>query len=186
MPDDTNPPPRLSLGTVDWQRDDWLSSYYPDDIPPDWRLAYYTNDCDCVMLPAQHWHGRDIEAMVEQVEAAPASLRCFIGVEPGDAGRLAPLLEALGPGRAVILADREDASFGSLPLWVAAGCDRWHDRDSDAALVRWTDYSGDLRAARARAEALDPAATALVVDGPQASPDGIQALRTMLQLLGRA
>ncbi|MCB1802818.1 MAG: hypothetical protein KDI82_14095 [Gammaproteobacteria bacterium] len=186
MSDNGNPPRHLLLGTVDWQRDDWLHSYYPEDIPPDWRLAYYANDCDCVMLPAQHWRGRDIEAMAEQVDAAPATLRCFVAVEPGDAERVAPLLDALGPARAVILVDREDVSFGPLPHWVAVGGDHWCDRDSDAELVRWAEYGGDLRAARTRAQALNPAVTALVVDGPQAGPADIQALRTLLQLLGRA
>ena len=38
---------RLLLGTQGWQRAEWIGSYYPADLPPDWRLAYYANDCGC-------------------------------------------------------------------------------------------------------------------------------------------
>ena len=41
--DDHNPARRLMLGTAGWQRDDWLAGYYPPDLPPDWRLAYYAS-----------------------------------------------------------------------------------------------------------------------------------------------
>lgn len=186
MTADINAPRRLLLGTVGWEGGAWSEDYYPDDIPPDWRLAYYANDCDCVMITARTWQGRDLDALAEQFAAAPDTLRCFLAMAAADAARLAPLLDALGPERGVILTAHADASFDRLPQWVTNGGDRWRDVDSDAMLLRWSDFSGDLRTSRVRAEALDAAATALVVDGPGASPAAIQPLRTLLELLGRA
>ncbi|MCB1722070.1 MAG: hypothetical protein H6959_08495 [Chromatiaceae bacterium] len=176
---------RLRLGTVGWERADWLRDYYPADIPDDWRLAYYANDCDCVLIPRALWERGDPSALGAQIDEAPGTLRCF--VEVGDVRpRACPLTDRLRPGCDVLLTASPDPGFEHLPQWVADGADAWHDPGSTQRLLRWAALDEDMRAWRARAAALDPRTTALVIDGKRASPARIRELRTLLQLLGRA
>lgn len=49
----------LLFGCADWQHARWEAEYYPADLPADWRLSYYANDMDCVLLPEQCWRGVD-------------------------------------------------------------------------------------------------------------------------------
>jgi hypothetical protein len=45
----------LSFGASGWDHDAWASAFYPDDLPGDWRLAYYANEFRAVLLPAKDW-----------------------------------------------------------------------------------------------------------------------------------
>ena len=47
--------PRLELGAVDWAHTHWVGSYYPADLPPEWRLTYYANEFRTVLVPAARW-----------------------------------------------------------------------------------------------------------------------------------
>ncbi len=61
----------LVVGSRGWEHAQWLESYYPDDLPEDWRLDYYANEFGCVVLPAETWMTTDedvIEQWLEDVE----------------------------------------------------------------------------------------------------------------------
>jgi hypothetical protein len=45
----------LMVGTVGWQHEQWVGSYYPPELPEDWRFGYYSNDFRAVLVPADHW-----------------------------------------------------------------------------------------------------------------------------------
>jgi hypothetical protein len=38
-----------------WDHPDWCGAFYPDDLPEDWRLAYYGNELSAVLVPAATW-----------------------------------------------------------------------------------------------------------------------------------
>jgi len=46
----------IRTGTCGWNHDDWVYAFYPDDLPDDWRLSYYSNEFDTVLVPV---HGLD-------------------------------------------------------------------------------------------------------------------------------
>ena len=50
---------RLYCGIRDWNHPDLLENYYPDDLPEEWRLAYYANEFSCVLIPASVWMAGD-------------------------------------------------------------------------------------------------------------------------------
>jgi len=50
-------PGALIVGARGWEHPGWQGSYYPDDLPEDWRLAYYANDFRGVLVPASFWTG---------------------------------------------------------------------------------------------------------------------------------
>lgn len=45
----------LTLGVRDWLRPDWVSGFYPADLPPEWRLGYYGNAFRAVLVPVGRW-----------------------------------------------------------------------------------------------------------------------------------
>ncbi len=42
----------LRVGAAGWEHPGWAEAFYPGDLPPDWRLAYYANEFPVVMIPA--------------------------------------------------------------------------------------------------------------------------------------
>jgi hypothetical protein len=177
---------RLLLGTVGWQRDDWLSAYYPVDLPAEWRLAYYANDCGCVLLRSESWLGMDREALEESLDEAEGRLVYFLEAPPGWSSLARDRLSLFAARRAVLLTERPDPAQAQLPQWGSQGPGAWVDRDSGAGLSCWSLGSWDLRALRNRAGKLVSHTHALILDGPAASPARVAELRTLLELLGRA
>ena len=177
---------KLRLGTVGWQRDSWLQDYFPDDLPEDWRLSYFANDCDCVLVQADAWRDGPGEELAAQLPETPPTFRCFLQLPAHLSPAGEGLLDLFDAQRTILLVEHIDADFDRLAQWQAAGPDRWRDPASGDELVRWSPAGTDLRAMRRLAEQLDAAARAVVLDGPSASPAGIPELRTLLELLGRA
>lgn len=45
---------------------DWSNCFYPDDLPPEWQMAYYANEFSTVLLPASFWQGKtDFQRLAE-------------------------------------------------------------------------------------------------------------------------
>ena len=75
---------RILIGAAGWLHKDWQSSFYPDDLPADWLLGYYSNEFPVVLIPAATWPGikTEIHEWLEDsadellilCEAAPALL----------------------------------------------------------------------------------------------------------------
>ena len=183
---DVNPPKALLLGTCGWARAAWAADYYPDDLPADWQLDYYANDCDCLLLEPDDWRSLDVEGFAAQLDELPPAFRCFVllrdGQRPADVA-FARVADVQG---LVLLVDQVDPTFGALPQWPAQAADTWCDPQSGACLVRWRVGAFDLRDLRMRAGSLDARAAALVIDGPAGGPGHIAELRALLELMGRA
>jgi len=45
----------INLGAYGWRHANWLDSFYPEDLPQDWRLGYYSNEFNTVLVPADYW-----------------------------------------------------------------------------------------------------------------------------------
>lgn len=177
---------RVLLGTVGWQRGDWLSNYYPADLPSEWRLAYYANDCDCVLLRAEAWSGMDPDTLQESLEEAEGRPVYFLEAAPGWGSRERNRLSLFAACRAVVLTDRPDPRQTQFPQWTSQGPGAWVDRDSGAGLLCWSLDSWDMRALGSRAGAFPTHTRALILDGPAVSPSRVPELRILLELMGRA
>ena len=80
-----------------WEWPAWERGFYPEDMPPEWRLTYYNTQFSCVFLPADRWQG----AMPwEIVQWAEDTHERFLFLLEGAEGMAAP--EALR-GRALCL-----------------------------------------------------------------------------------
>ncbi|MCK4707419.1 MAG: hypothetical protein KAU21_02295 [Gammaproteobacteria bacterium] len=45
-----------SIGAWGWRHPEWEKDvFYPDDLPEDWQLSYYSNEFDLLVVPASDW-----------------------------------------------------------------------------------------------------------------------------------
>ncbi|QTR49311.1 hypothetical protein [Candidatus Thiothrix anitrata] len=45
----------LTLAAYGWMPQDWEQCFYPEDLPSTWRLGYYCNEFNEVLVPAAAW-----------------------------------------------------------------------------------------------------------------------------------
>jgi len=88
----------LRVAAVHDDADPAWKAFYPEDLPEDWRLAYYGNEWKDLLIPACEWERFTLDS--NWIRDLPDALRLYFEVpdelaEPGDpCGRLAA---ALGP-----------------------------------------------------------------------------------------
>jgi hypothetical protein len=46
---------RVLIGAEGWQHAQWQGGFYPEDLPTDWQLAYYSNEFAVALIPAAYW-----------------------------------------------------------------------------------------------------------------------------------
>ncbi len=70
---------RLLLGFSGWPLR-W-PDYFPEDLPEDWQLAYYSNDADALVLSADELHAIDTEDLEEWCDDLPEYFRFYLKVD---------------------------------------------------------------------------------------------------------
>lgn len=60
--------PALRVMAHGWEFPAWVNAFYPEDLPADWRLAYYANEFRGILVPDACWRA-----------AAPAALESWFG-----------------------------------------------------------------------------------------------------------
>ena len=43
------------VGARGWLHERWMESFYPEDIPEDWRLGFYANEFNTLLVPWSQW-----------------------------------------------------------------------------------------------------------------------------------
>ncbi len=46
---------QLEVGARGWDHPGWVGSFYPESLPPEWRLTYFSNEFFRVLVPASEW-----------------------------------------------------------------------------------------------------------------------------------
>jgi len=178
-----------------WEHPGWSGSYYPEDLPDDWRLDFYANEFRAVVVPAARWRADAAEAAVAWYEDTPAGFNFFLEVPSEEAARsrMEAAVAVLGPKVAGLLL-RGGAEAGTLaerypvcPL-AGEGTVRADSRGAGPlAVARWGPERGaDAAALRPMVDSLaGRAPTALLLF--EGNPPDVQAMgtaRTIIQLLG--
>lgn len=79
----------INMAALDWDSCALLSHYYPEDLPPDWRLDYYANEFSVVVVPRDKWLQARDEDLDAWLEAAGDQLGfIFADVETGQRPKL--------------------------------------------------------------------------------------------------
>jgi hypothetical protein len=107
----------LRLAAVHDDADPAWEAFYPEDLPEDWRLAYYGNYWKDLLIPAGEWERFALDS--DWISDLPDALRLYFEVPdalaaPGDP--CARLAASLGPQLGgVLLADPSVLPAGALP-----------------------------------------------------------------------
>lgn len=88
----------IIVAAYGWSFPDWCGNFYPEDLPEDWRLAYYSNEFRAVVVPASAWSGDDVLEVERWVEDTSEDFVFYlevVGVRT-DWAKLAQTLRPLG------------------------------------------------------------------------------------------
>jgi len=85
--------PEILVVARGWAHEGWWGSFYPPDLPPDWRLPYYANEFRGAMIPLRSVLGCSSETARRWTEDIPAGFRFFLELpaQPEAAKMLAKL-----------------------------------------------------------------------------------------------
>ncbi len=172
----------LSLGLVDWRHARWQGDYYPEDLPVDWRLGYYANECGCVLLPVAAWPGVDADELEECVDDLPDSFRFYLQVG-GAATELAGQLDTYAGFIGALLVDEFDPQLRPWRQLCKGSDGCWLDEAGDIRLMCWQLDELDMRPLRERMERLPATVEALIFDG-RFDPRDLADVRALGEILG--
>lgn len=97
---------RIELAAYGWQGPAW-SAFYPEEMPSDWRLDYYSNEFSSLVVPAVDWAGTSIDVATDWLAAAPAGFRFYWEIADAD-----------GASRLLELARQRNAGDSHLGGWM--------------------------------------------------------------------
>lgn len=62
------------IGACGWQHPGWLETFYPGDLPDEWKLGYYGNEYSVVLIPASYWQQADVSVQewLDETDNSPA------------------------------------------------------------------------------------------------------------------
>lgn len=47
----------MDIAAYGWDHPEWEGSFYPEDLPEDWRLDFYCNEFHAIVVPSSVWAG---------------------------------------------------------------------------------------------------------------------------------
>jgi hypothetical protein len=71
----------LNIGAYGWKHEHWSGGFYPDDLPPDWQLTYYSNAFNCVLVPVEYWCEQNMPDCEEWLENVHDEFRFHIACD---------------------------------------------------------------------------------------------------------
>jgi len=186
---------QLGVGLAGWRDAAWAEAYFPPDLPADWRMDYYANEHDCVLLSQADWGAADPVNWAAWADAVGEGFRFYLDTANVGPARHDALSAAFGERLGGLLLPAADASIpeamwpesgGALPSWRGARGNR----------LFLLDIAGkDMRAQRAMLESLAPLIGDqandgrrhdLILTGSGVGPEQAAALRMLSELLGLA
>jgi hypothetical protein len=192
------PPVRLRVAAVQDTTDPAWRSFYPEDLPADWRLAYYAHFWRDLLVLADDWTAWVADP--HRLHEVPAELRIYFIVPQGAGSACAELASRLGarlggfllsePGSVAPSQLRPSLLLRQVPGPVIAGsrCAQAFANGRETVLVLEPETGLDLRQWRTLLEALHAVSTpeqeTLVF--LHAAPDEIERAQTILRLSGLA
>lgn len=88
---------QIELAAYGWEGTQW-STFYPDEMPPEWRLEYYSNEFSSLVVPAADWAKASIDEASAWLEAVPEGFHFYWEIANAeDASRLLELVSQLTP-----------------------------------------------------------------------------------------
>jgi hypothetical protein len=95
----------IGLDGPDWDRD-----FFPEDLPPDWRLSYYANEYGGILLPAEVWgQEQEPEDWLDDVpKVFEFHFQVRVGMSQASLDRLIQAADTLGARLKGLILEAED------------------------------------------------------------------------------
>ena len=87
----------INVGAYGWLHPHWINSFYPEDLPADWRLGYYSNEFNTVLVPFFYWQEQYLADCAALLDDVHSGFQFFIECDHRmfDTVSLMELIEAL-------------------------------------------------------------------------------------------
>ena len=66
----------IDIASYGWQGTSW-QGFYPADLPEDWRLDYYSNEFNAVVIPVELWQGASVDEIEQWQDAVHGEFRFY-------------------------------------------------------------------------------------------------------------
>jgi len=70
--------PELWIGARGWRHASWVGDFYPDDMPQEWWLAYYSNEFDAVLVPWAYLQDMQSDALQTWLDDTDENFAFFV------------------------------------------------------------------------------------------------------------
>lgn len=74
----------LEIGAFGIQHQAWLESYFPEDLPDDWRLDYYSHHFKVVLLPVDEWLSVTKDDVTQWLEDVKDEFQFLLAIDNKD------------------------------------------------------------------------------------------------------
>lgn len=156
-----NPTYSCYLGAQGWAHAHWQDRFYPNDLPPDWQLAYYNNFFGCVYLSHAEWSATPIETWRARLDDMQPRFRLLLETPAALDTHAREIMALLAPQIALHI------NPGKTPPELV-----WFDRQLELKALAQA-----IRDARATA-------LSVYVVSRDADLGSIEQVRTLLEVLG--
>jgi len=69
---------RFEIGAAGWQYPSWAENYYDEELPPEWRLTFYSNEFRFCMIPWSDWGSTSRETLAQWADDIEHPFRFFL------------------------------------------------------------------------------------------------------------
>ncbi len=111
------------VGAQGWDHEGWAGSFYPDDLPADWRLTYYNNFFTCCYLGYPAWAQQPEATLVQWLDDTLPRFRLVLetpaSLSESDRARLAILAPRTGLADTPIALQSACLWLPQVPDWRA-------------------------------------------------------------------
>lgn len=172
----------ILLGTCDWEQSGLIHSYYPADLPDDWRLAYYINEYKTVCVPSTRWRRWSDEDVALICRDAPEHFHMVLEWDESERARISTLSAAI-PAivGACVFPPTGDSFFRTSALTPA--------KSNIVVAFADMDRCASLRTLRAQldtwfAETASASTALIFVESPQNVAKYLQEIKILIELMG--
>lgn len=73
----------INLGAYGWRHANWLNVFYPEDLPEEWQLTYYSNVFNTVLVPVDYWQTSTRIDCQDWLDSVHENFQFFVEVSAG-------------------------------------------------------------------------------------------------------
>lgn len=192
----------INLGAYGWRHAHWSGTFYPEDLPvddgEDWRLSYYSNEFNAVLVPASYWLDEQSADCVDWLDSVPENFQFFVECHASMLASISlvdltrALKQLLPQLSALVFLDSGPSLPESLfkPLLKSLDVDVISLVSGTENFALIEDDLTDLRSSRVRVEQfatqldINSEEATLIISHPQLQVANLSKFRAMLEIMG--